>query len=175
MNNNSDDEDENQNQINNKVNFNIENKVNNNILNLKIISSLNKDDKLAINTENKDMSIESNDFTQSIRRWWNSQSRTQSIDQIESVINESFQITDTIFEEENNSDVEICDIKDNFKEEKSSILHRFLIDLTGVKRGLDNLKLTYNDDVKIISRINVLQERIGIRITKLNSVLVIKK
>ena len=64
---------------------------------------------------------------------------------------------------------------ESFCEENSSILQRFLLELKGVTRGLDNLKLTYNDDVSIISRINILQERISIRTTKLNNILVIKK
>lgn len=154
------------------MNTDMESKINNNILNLKIISSLNKDDKLSIN--NEEISIESNDFSQAIRRWWNSQSRTQSLDQIENVINDSFNITDVIFEEES-TNYEVKDENESFKEENSSVLQRYLIELKGVNRGLDNLKLTYNDDVTIISRINILQERINIRTTKLNNVLIIKK
>lgn len=154
------------------MNTEMENKINNNILNLKIISSLNKDDKLAIN--NDEIFIESNDFSQAIRRWWNSQSRSQSLDQIENVINDSFNITDVIFEEESNN-LEVREENESFREENSSVLQRYLIELKGVNRGLDNLKLTYNDDVTIISRINILQERINIRTTKLNNVLIIKK
>ena len=152
---------------------NIDTRVNNNILNLKIIAALNKDDKLAINETNNGISIESNDFTQAIRRWWKSQSRCQALDQIENVMNESFTLTDEIFEMENNG--KHRDTNESFCEENSSILQRFLLELKGVTRGLDNLKLTYNDDVSITSRINILQERIGIRTTKLNSILVIKK
>ena len=154
------------------MNTDMENKINSNILNLKIISSLNKDDKLAIN--DNEIFIEANDFSQAIRRWWNSQSRSQSLDQIESVINDSFNITDVIFEEESNN-MEIREENESFREENSSVLQRYLIELKGVNRGLDNLKLTYNDDVTIISRINILQERINIRTTKLNNVLIIKK
>ena len=154
------------------MNTDLENKINNNILNLKIISSLNKDDKLTIS--DNEISIENNDFSQAIRRWWNSQSRSQSLDQIECVINEAFSITDTIFEEESKN-FEVKEENESFKEENSSVLQRYLIELKGVHRGLDNLKLTYNEDVTIISRINILQERINIRTTKLNNVLIIKK
>tara|TARA_Y100000389_G_C17466022_1_gene525615 strand:+ start:2847 stop:3311 length:465 start_codon:yes stop_codon:yes gene_type:complete len=154
------------------MNTDLENKINNNILNLKIISSLNKDDKLTIS--DNEISIENNDFSQAIRRWWNSQNRSQSLDQIECVINEAFSITDTIFEEESKN-FEVKEENESFKEENSSVLQRYLIELKGVHRGLDNLKLTYNEDVTIISRINILQERINIRTTKLNNVLIIKK
>lgn len=151
----------------------IDTRVNSNILNLKIIAALNKDDKLAINESDSGISIETNDFTRAIRRWWNSQSRCQALDQIENVINESFTLTDEIFEMENNDNYN--ESNESFCEENSSILHRFLLEFKGVMRGLDNLKLTYNDDVSIISRINILQERISIRTTKLNNILVIKK
>ena len=154
-------------------NKSIDTRVNNNILNLKIIAALNKDDKLAINETGDSIYIETNDFTQAIRRWWNSQSRSQALDQIENVINETFILTDEIFEMENNESRE--EMSDSFCEENSSILQRFLIELKGVTRGLDNLKLTYNEDVLIIARINILQERICIRTTKLNNILVIKK
>ena len=136
------------------MNTDLENKINNNILNLKIISSLNKDDKLTIS--DNEISIENNDFSQAIRRWWNSQSRSQSLDQIECVINEAFSITDTIFEEESKN-FEVKEENESFKEENSSVLQRYLIELKGVHRGLDNLKLTYNEYVTIISHINILQ------------------
>ena len=149
----------------------MEARINNNTLNLKIISALNKDDKLSISEDNN-ISIENNDFTQCIRRWWNSQTRTQSLDQIESVINEAFNITDIIFEQNKSEEI---DNKSNFKEENSSILQRYLIELTSVNKGLDNLKITYKDDVTITSRVDILKQRIDIRTTKLNNILVIKK
>ena len=47
-------------------------------------------------------------------------------------------------------------VKDN---DISNIIQRFLIELSSVKKGLDNLKITYNDDVSIVSRIDLLKQR----------------
>ena len=135
--------------------------INNNILNLKIISAINKDDKVCINDNN--ISIESNDLLQSFRRWYYNQSRLTTMEQLESVINESFKLTD-----------EILDSDDKLNSaDTSNIIQRFLIELSSVKKGLDNLKITYNDDVSIVSRIDLLEQRIDVRINRLNNLLVI--
>ena len=135
--------------------------INNNILNLKIISAINKEDKVCINDNN--ISIESNDLLQSFRRWYYNQSRLTTMEQLESVINESFKLTD-----------EILDSDDKLNSaDTSNIIQRFLIELSSVKKGLDNLKITYNDDVSIVSRIDLLEQRIDVRINRLNNLLVI--
>ena len=85
--------------------------INNNILNLKIISAINKDDKVCIIDNN--ISIEGNDLLQSFRRWYYNQSRQVTMEQLECVINESFQLTDEILDNSNyykNLIVKISDI-----------------------------------------------------------------
>ena len=85
------------------------------------------------------------------------------MEQLESVINESFKLTD-----------EILDSDDKLNSaDTSNIIQRFLIELSSVKKGLDNLKITYNDDVSIVSRIDLLEQRIDVRINRLNNLLVI--
>lgn len=53
------------------------------ILNMKIIGSIQKGDKLLGNDiDNEVLEIESNDFLQPIRRWWFSRNRLETINSI---------------------------------------------------------------------------------------------
>ena len=141
------------------------------ILNMKIIGSIQKKDKLSKNDDSV-LVIESNDILQSLRRWYFKRGRDDSIKDIKKIINSCFDITDQTLENENtNGDIN----KPYFNEENSCLLQRFLVEMNGAGRGLNNLKDTYSNDIKVISEIEILKEQLDLRIKKINSLLKIDK
>ena len=56
-----------------------------------------------------------------------------------------------------------------FSQENSSLLQRFTIEMERACTGLENLKSTYSDDVRIISEIDIMIEQLRLRIEKINN------
>ena len=45
----------------------------------------------------------------------------------------------------------------------------FLIEITNVIKGIDNLKITYNTDITILTELNIIQDKLKQRLDKLNN------
>ena len=45
----------------------------------------------------------------------------------------------------------------------------FLIEITNVLKGIDNLKITYNTDITILTELNIIQNKLKERLDKLNN------
>ena len=61
-----------------------------------------------------------------------------------------------------------------FEEEVSHFFQRILFELVNSKRGIDNLKLTYTDDISITSRIELILSKIIRHTREIESILKIK-
>ena len=171
----------------NTVGDNTENVLNNNLsenvlTNLKILSNLKTNDKLSKDDKNI-LIIDSPYYGQGVARWWYSDSRDETMKHLENIINNSFKLIDNIYSSEF-KDITGNDIENNyyykhtipknyFKSENSQQLQVFSIELTNSIKGLENLKLTYKNDIAICSKIDVLIEKINIRIKKINNLLTI--
>ena len=152
------------------------------LTNLKIISNVNANDKLTI--IDNILVIDPPQYIQGVIRWWRSDSRDNSMSEIEKIIENVFKIIDNIYNEEiieNNNN----DNNDNyyhkrqlpknyFKNEHSIQLQTFSNELSNTIKGLQNLKITYHNDISICSKIDVLIDKISIRINKINKLLTIK-
>ena len=127
--------------------------------------------------------IDSPYIGQGVVRWWYSDSRDESIKNLEAIINDTFNLIDSVYLSEvggsSESDIENNYYykhslpKDYFKSENSQQLQTFSIELKNSIKGLENLKLSYKDDISVCSRIDVLIEKINIRIKKVNGLLTI--
>jgi hypothetical protein len=62
-----------------------------------------------------------------------------------------------------------------FKEGNSNVLLTFVSDMRNAMEGLANLKQTYRNDISTVSAIDVLIEKINIRIKKISSILSIDR
>uniref|UniRef100_A0A6C0LZB5 Uncharacterized protein n=1 Tax=viral metagenome TaxID=1070528 RepID=A0A6C0LZB5_9ZZZZ len=152
------------------------------LTNLKILANIKPNDKLSKN-EHGILIIDSPYIGQGAVRWWYSDSRDESIKNLEGIINETFNLIDSVYSSEvghsNGNDIENNYYykhslpKDYFKSENSQQLQTFSIELKNSIKGLENLKLTYKDDISVCSRIDVLIEKINIRIKKVNGLLTI--
>tara|TARA_B100001093_G_C26411753_1_gene835909 strand:- start:169 stop:675 length:507 start_codon:yes stop_codon:yes gene_type:complete len=140
------------------------------ILNLKILSNIEKLDKISTNSDN--ISIDPPHLLQSLYRTYNGDSRTSTINKIDNIIKEVFDFTNDLLETQslpwwnNNSTNEI-----KFKNDIISVFQELIIHLNNSIGGLQNLKLTYINDVSICSNIDLIISKIQNRINKINSIM----
>jgi len=138
-------------------------------INLKIFSKIKKHDKLCFSGNSLEID---NRYAAFFRRWFSSDDRSKSIEYINAIIKRVFTIVDQTYNNERSKE-----IKQNsnqispFKEENSNLLQRFSIELTNTMTGLDNLKKTYDDDSLIKSNLDLIMDKIKIRIDKINKLL----
>ena len=135
------------------------------LTNLKIISKIKKGEKI-ITANNTIMEID-NRYFQWARRWWEQNSRISTVEFFNKILERAFQIIDDTY---NNKD------KENyyFNEENSRILQKFSLELNNSCQGINNLKETYTDDETIKSQLDIITEKINIRIEKIQKVLTIQ-
>ena len=135
---------------------------------MKIIGNIQKQDKLSKNSDNV-LEIENNDILQGFRRWYGGRNRTDTLGYLKKIINSCFDIIDVTLTNETNT-TDITTVK-YFNEENSNLLQRFLLEMNTASKGLDNLKITYKDDITVVSEIECLREQLDIRIKKINNLL----
>ena len=128
------------------------------ISNLENIASLKESDKLSI--DNDLLVIDEVSFFQSIYRKINNDSRTRTIEHIEKIIKELFEYIDNL-----NSN------KNIFKEKTISDYNKLNQYLIRTIPGLQNLKITYFNDIKITNRLDLVIIKIENRINKINQLL----
>lgn len=145
------------------------------LLNLKIISNLKGDEKLSCAQDN--ISIDKNSVIQCIRRKMLGDSREHTLTVIESIVNRIFTITDELLEKENSncrpaSDVNIqIDRENPFVDEPTATFQNIVIQLTSAICGLQNLKITYLEDVTTTSKLDLVIGKIQNRINKINKLM----
>ena len=144
------------------------------LLNLKIIGCIQKLDRISKNDDNI-LEIENKDWFQPVRRWWFGRSRNETINNIKKIIETSFDLTDKTLDKERHKTNASKSCQNNntiyFDEENSKLLQRFVIEMKNATKGLNNLKITYGDDTRIVSELDLLLERIALRIEKINAIL----
>lgn len=136
------------------------------LLNLKIISQIKEYEKL--NTYNDELSIDQTYFQYFTRKYYNN-NRINTITMIEEIVDEALNITDDTL----NFDINYKSKSNVLDEEPSQLLHRFVLEMTNATKGLDNLKKTYKDDVSILSKLDLLIEKLNTRVNKISKVLTI--
>lgn len=204
------------------------------ITNLKIISNVKPNDKLTVRDNILD--IDKPYYYQGVQRWWNDDSRTNTLQQLEKIIHKAFTIIDNIYKSEmdvytqkpqsqlrtpvqsaSRRSANVRNVStssstgsnvpsssgDNyymqythgisssgrpstdstaqsassnyFKNENSHQLQTFSLELKNSVKGLQNLQMTYKSDITMCSKIDVIIDKINIRIKKIDGLLTIKK
>lgn len=113
------------------------------ILNLKTLSILEKDEKISI--KNNIIIIDSNNLFQPLKRWWYDSNRDKGIIFIENFIN----------------DIKIKIIENSCNLE-NSIINDIRTHLFNSKDGLNNLKITYNNDININKKLDIILKNIDL-------------
>jgi len=162
------------------------------LLELKIISNLKEYDKLDITPESN-LRIDSPHFLQFITRTYTSNSRDKTIDYLNELIEKIFKITDELLEKEMDkkkpiSTLHVSDNKTNglylnknmeltkiqFKDDIISIFQNINQHLMTSIGGLQNLKITYLNDVSTTSKLDMLIVKIQNRINKIKDMMTLK-
>ena len=178
--------------VNNNNNDNNDNNANNNnsknenscpessleslLLDLKIISNIKEFDKLSIK---KNIEIDTPHFLQSLTRKINGDSRERTIRYISDVINNIFTILDKLLKKEIKSELTSSQHyytkkeKYNFKSETVSTYQTISQNLAESITGLQNLKITYLNDITTTAKIDMLIIKIQNRISKINNMMII--
>ena len=130
------------------------------LLNMKIISEINEHDKLL--TNNECLEIDTRYF-QSLQRWWNEDGRDNTLIKLDEIIKMLFIYIDQNYNSNDNNN-----ITKNFKEGKTHLFQRIHRSLSNSVKGLENLKLTYKDDIKTISKVDLLIEKINIKVERMS-------
>ena len=141
------------------------------LLNLKIISNIKEYDKVTTGQEH--VEIDKPSILQGLRRALRGDSRINTLERINQIIDQAFKVTDEILEEEYDTNQPNLPTRP-FKEENSHLFQRFTMELLNASKGLENLKITYKDDVSIISKLDLIIDKINMRVEKINKILFIR-
>ena len=141
----------------------------NNILNLKIISKIQENDKLITNDEL--IKIDSPKLLQSITRWYSNNSRSITLKKLNDIIDISFKFTDIII---NNEVIQYENSIYSLEDNNNELFQKFIVELTNSLIGFNNLKNTYSDDILISSQIDLIINKINNRLEKMTKIFKIK-
>jgi hypothetical protein len=136
--------------------------IDNCLLNLKIISKLEENDKLITNQDV--LKIDKPVIFQGIKRWYSKEGRDTTMDKLNEIFNESFKITDELLlneKSQQNND-------NNLNDSNSQIFQKFIVEFTNSINGIDNLKKTYKDDVPMKSQLDMIGSKLTNRLEKMN-------
>lgn len=141
---------------------------------LKIISSIRSGQKLkqSSSNPNQPISIDKNQWSSSISRWWNGDSRTTSVQVLRKRFNNVFDNIDAAYKAHTNPS---STDKNVFKRSPKDILKDYSRELTGAEKGLRHLCETYKSDIPISSELQVMLESILIRKQTIDNMFTIKK
>lgn len=137
--------------------MNTEDMIDNTIASLKIISMIKKNGRLSV--RKGQLTIESDDNMQTLRRWFYHDSREVSLMHIKNTIFNAIKISKGILE--NKIETEL----------KTWSLQRLAIEMQNCQAGLLNLKTTYNDDSLMIANIDVISDRLKAHCDEILSVI----
>ena len=132
------------------------------LLNLKIISKLEENDKLITNKDI--LKIDKSVLFQGIKRWYSKEGRETTMGKLNEIYNESFKITDNILANEKTEQKEDSNLEDS----NSQIFQKFIVEFTNSLNGIDNLKKTYKDDVPMKSQLDMIGSKLTNRLEKMN-------
>jgi hypothetical protein len=136
--------------------------IDNCLLNLKIISKLEENDKLITNQDI--LKIDKPVIFQGIKRWYSKEGRNTTMERLNNIFEESFNITDEILRNAKTDDNE----ENNLNDSNSQIFQKFIVEFTNSLSGIDNLKKTYKDDIPMKSQLDMIGNKLNNRLEKMN-------
>ena len=118
------------------------------MLNLKMLSSINPNDKLYL--EDRLFKIDSPKIIQGFTRWFNDYSRTKTMENIDDLVGLTTIYVDAIFK------------KTQRTPDDNRICQNILVEISNVIKGLQNLKITYSNDTFIQSKLEIIQDKFNV-------------
>jgi hypothetical protein len=145
--------------------------INNILLNLKIIAGIQKYNKLLSSSNDNILKIDNNNtLYQGIFRWYYNETRIHTLEIIEKLIDDIFNIINQVIGGKLTID------KNNILTyNNSNLIQQLCLELTNALTGLENLKFTYSTDQTIEARLNIVIHKIRLYITQIGDTLIIQK
>ena len=136
-------------------------------LNLKILAQLQEYDKLI---SQEILEIDNRTLFQGLRRWYNEESREKTVKQIEIVFDHIF----TYIEQEVRGVGQKTTSNELFDQDTYQLLQRFILDISNAIGGIENLRLTYREDITIRSKLTLLVDKLKIKTNRLQTIIIEK-
>jgi len=121
-------------------------------INLKILSKLQKNGRLCRSSDGI-IALENGTFYEPIKRFVTSDSRKQTVFEVNSIINETIKAMENIVNSKYSNKL-FCKSNEYYK--NCVNLSLILNELKLAKNGIDNLKFTYKSDINIGSQLDIL-------------------
>ena len=148
--------------------------------NLKILSNIKVGNKICYDKSGDRFVIDEWTYAQPFTRWWNDEGRKVTIKSLEKFVNKVFEAINHIYSSEISEPY--ADVKNTyytdltqthrvFKEHNSTLLLSFINEMQNCSTGLSNLKQTYKDDIAIVSSLDIIIEKMNVRIKKIHNIL----
>jgi hypothetical protein len=152
-------------------------------LNFKIISQVKEGQKLKIrNFNGLDILDIDNRLIYKYLRGFYGDNRDNTINLIKNIVELAYKVTDEIlneeferYEQQGNHDKNMNKSPFDTDDDNSLLFRKLVSEMGNSLIGLENLRLTYIDDVSITSIIGIIVGKINLRINKINSLLKISK
>lgn len=136
------------------------------LVNLRVISKIKPQDK--IDVWDARIYVVTPTYLRSLKRLLCRQNRQTSIDFIRKIINDSIEFSNALMNakrQEHNSTTQsksfVTEYNDNISWSNECNLRDLFEELTKCKNGLENLKVTYDDDATSVSQIEVISNNIN--------------
>ena len=142
--------------------------IDNNILNLKIITKIEENDKLI--TNNNLLKIDRPTLLQGMHRWIGNESRCNTIERLSEIYEAGFNITDDLL----NKEKSVKEDTNELGNTNSQVFQKYIVEFTNSLNGIDNLRKTYKNDVLILSQLEMISNKVNTRLEKMNDIFKIK-
>lgn len=134
------------------------------LLNLSILAKIQRGDKLIIRGDFFEIDTR---YLQGLQRFIEGNSRSETIDKLNDILDMSFKLTDEILKAEHLKSSD----EGYFIDDNSSKLQTIKSCMENACKGLENLRETYSHDVTIRTNIELLVNKISTRTTKITELL----
>ena len=151
--------------------------------NLKILSSIKVGNKLSYEKTTKVFVIDEWTYKQPFVRYYYNESRKATVKHLEEFVSEVFSAIDAVYSSEvsepynnvqNTYYTDVTKSKSVFKEENSTLLLSYVSEIQNCISGSNNLKQTYKEDITTCSSIEIIVEKLNVRVKKIQNILSVK-
>lgn len=125
------------------------------LLNLKMLTEIRENDKLYV--DDRLLKLDHPTILQGVKRWYKNHSRLETMEFLENIVKNINIIFDSV--EEND---------DNNNNEYDDILQRLSVEISGAAKGINNLKLTYKNDVFVKSKLDMIIDKLKTSLDRIN-------
>jgi hypothetical protein len=133
-------------------------------INLKILSKIQKNGRISRSSDGI-IALENETFYQSLKRFITSDSRKQSVFEINSIINETIECLNNIINSKFMNKM-YSNTDEYYKNCENMVL--ILRELNNAKIGIENLKFTYSSDANVSSQLDILVIKINSSLKDMN-------